>query len=102
VSDIWYYADPNSNWQKGPLTLHELREYLARLPDAKDALVWREDFSELKKAGDVPDFRAQTIAPPPLPGTASNAQLPTWRIKWWWIVFALLFFGGMGIEMDAR
>jgi hypothetical protein len=96
MSEVWYYADPHSNQQKGPLSLQDLKGILTKLPGAKDALVRREKFSEWKKAGDVPDLRSLTIAPPPLPNTYSNAQMPTWRIRWWWIPFALLFLGSIG------
>jgi hypothetical protein len=41
------------------LELQEWKDLLANIPNARDALVWREVFSE--KAGDVPDFRSQTI-----------------------------------------
>jgi GYF domain 2 len=54
VSEIRYYANPQSNAQQGPLELRELKDLLAKLPNARDALVWREDFPEWKKAGDVP------------------------------------------------
>jgi GYF domain 2 len=91
VSQIWYYADPKTNAQRGPLELQELKDVLAKIPNARDALVWREDFSEWKKAGDVPDSRSQTISPPPLPSASSDAQ-PVWRIRWWWLLFA--FTGG--------
>jgi hypothetical protein len=91
VSEIWYYADPQSNAQQGPLELRELKDLLAKLPNARDALVWREDFPEWKKAGDVPEFRAQTISPPPLPKMSPDAR-PVWRIRWWWLLF--VFTGG--------
>jgi GYF domain 2 len=41
----------------GPLSLDELKETLATVPDARNVLVWCEDFRDWKKAGDVPQLK---------------------------------------------
>jgi hypothetical protein len=71
VSDIWYFADQQG--QVGPLSLQELKDTLANVSDTRDVLVWRDGFSDWKKAGDVPELRAQTIRPPPLPSSFGSA-----------------------------
>jgi hypothetical protein len=65
VSDTWYYADHGGH--VGPLTLQEIKVALPTLPNAKDVLVWRDGFPDWTRAGDVPELRAGTIVPPPLP-----------------------------------
>jgi hypothetical protein len=72
VSDIWYFADQQG--QVGPLGLQELKDALATVSDARDVLVWRDGFSDWKKAGDVPELRAQTVRPPPLPSRLGSAK----------------------------
>jgi GYF domain 2 len=89
VSKLWYYADPNSSGQIGPLTLERLQSILANLPHASDAFVWCEGMPEWKRVGEILDFRAPLTAPPPLPKAFENEQMPTWRVRWWWLVFAL-------------
>jgi GYF domain 2 len=64
MPDLWYYADQNGS--VGPLTLQELLETLATLPNASDVLVWCDKFSDWKRAGDVAELRAQIVVPPPL------------------------------------
>jgi hypothetical protein len=78
LSEIWYYADYKG--QVGPMTLEELKETLPRFTEPENVFVWRDGFANWLRAGDVPEFRAQTLKPPqPPPG------MPTWRVKWWWI-----------------
>jgi uncharacterized membrane protein YhaH (DUF805 family) len=67
VSTIWYYADRGQ--QIGPLTLQDLKQALATLPEPRQVLVWCDTFPDWKRAGDVPELRAQTVVPPPLPQT---------------------------------
>jgi hypothetical protein len=50
-----------------------LKDTLANVSDTRDVLVWRDGFSDWKKAGDVPELRAQTIRPPPLPSSFGSA-----------------------------
>jgi hypothetical protein len=66
MSDIWYYADGDAGGV-GPLTLRELKEALAGFSDAGDMLVWCDGFQDWKLAKDVPELRAKTVLPPPLP-----------------------------------
>lgn len=115
VTDLWYCADQNG--RIGPLTLQELLETLATLPNAADVLVWCDKFSDWKRAGDVDELRAQFVVPPPLPprvppplpaGRAApatnyhNEAAPTWKVKWWWVIVALLFFGSVGSQVGRR
>jgi GYF domain 2 len=65
MPDLWYYADQNG--RVGPLTLQELLDTLATLPDASEVLVWCDKFSDWKRAGDVVELRARIVVPPPLP-----------------------------------
>jgi len=65
MPDLWYFADRNE--RVGPLTLQELLDTLATLPNASDSLVWCDKFSDWKRAGDVAEFRARIAVPPPLP-----------------------------------
>src|SRR5262249_11351322 len=51
----------------GPLTLDELKGTLPSLPNAKEILVWRDGFSNWKRADEVPELRARTVTLPPLP-----------------------------------
>ena len=71
------------------VTIERLQGILAGLPHASDGLVWCEDMPEWKRAGELPDFRVRAVAPPPLPRAFENEQMPTWRIRWWWLIFAL-------------
>jgi GYF domain 2 len=71
MSEVWFYAEKGR--QVGPLTLNELRQKLAKTPNAKEVLVWGDEFPDWKKAGEVPELRAQTVVPPPLPdGTTAK------------------------------
>jgi len=91
MASQWYYAD--SEEQRGPVSLQELKVALAALPDARHVLVWRESFSDWIRAGEVPELKA----PPPLPvGARVSAEMPTWKVKWWWYPVALAFFGSIG------
>jgi hypothetical protein len=80
LSNVWYYADYKG--QIGPVKLQQLKDALARVSEPANVLVWRDGFTEWKPASDVPEFRAQTLSPPPLPVD----QMPTWQVKWWWYI----------------
>jgi hypothetical protein len=87
LSDVWYYADYKG--QIGPVNLQQLKDVLARVSEPASVLVWRDGFTEWKKASDVPEFRAQTLSPPPLP----SDQMPTWRVRWWWYIVPFVSIG---------
>jgi len=89
MSKLWYYADPSSSGHIGPLPPERLQSILANLPHASDAFVWCEGMPEWKRVGEIPALRAPLTAPPPLPKAFENEQMPTWRVRWWWLVFAL-------------
>jgi hypothetical protein len=59
---------------------------LRRFSEPEDVFVWRNGFIEWLRAGDVPELRAQTSKPPQPP----TGQVPTWRVKWWWIPIPFL------------
>ena len=98
MSDVWYYADQHG--KVGPVTFQKLKESLATFQNAKDVLVWCENFPNWVRAGDVPELRAQTAVPPQLPVTNPPASItgtpPKWQVKWWWYVVA--FFCVFGIS----
>ena len=73
MSDAWYYAVHGD--RTGPVTVQQLREALARLPNAGDVLVWRDGFPDWKRVGEVPELRPQGVAPPP-PPTRTPGQSP--------------------------
>jgi hypothetical protein len=96
VSDIWYYADRNGH--VGPLTLQQLRQTLATVPNAADVLVWRDKFPVWKRAGDVPELRGQFAVPSRsqthnVGPEARGESLSTPPLKWSWIIAPLLFLG---------
>src|SRR5262245_31116001 len=68
MSDTWYYADQGK--RSGPVSLQDLRNALARMPNAPEVLVWRDGFPDWKKAGDIPELRPAGMAPP-LPGAGA-------------------------------
>ena len=72
MSTIWYYADGGQ--QVGPLTLQELKQTLSNIPMPHQVLVWCDTFSDWKRAEDVPELRAQTVVPPPLPEELLSQQ----------------------------
>jgi hypothetical protein len=51
-----------------------LRDKLAKMPDARDVLVWSNEFPDWKRAADVPEFRKQILLPPPLPDHVPSAD----------------------------
>jgi hypothetical protein len=87
LSEIWYYADYQG--QIGPITLEQLKETLPRFSEPENVLVWRNGFTNWLRAGDVPEFRAQTLKPPQPP----TGEMPTWRVKWWWIPIPFISVG---------
>ncbi len=65
MSENWFYADQEG--QVGPLTLRELKQSLATMSNAKEMLVWCDNFPDWKRVGDVPELSERTVVPPPLP-----------------------------------
>jgi uncharacterized membrane protein YhaH (DUF805 family) len=63
MSDTWYYADQGRRSEA--VTTQGLKDALARMPNARDVLVWRDGFPDWKRAGDVPDLWSQGGPPPP-------------------------------------
>ena len=61
----WYYAAGTQS--VGPMSLQDLEAALRRLPNWKEVPVWREGFSEWKKAGDVPDLFNNSGRPTAVP-----------------------------------
>jgi uncharacterized membrane protein YhaH (DUF805 family) len=72
MSDAWYYAD-KSQQRVGPVPLQQLRDVLAKIPNARDTYVWRDGFPDWKKAGDVAELWP-AAAQPPLPPTHPSGQ----------------------------
>ncbi|WP_456763682.1 DUF4339 domain-containing protein [Bradyrhizobium sp. USDA 4463] len=60
--DVWYYADHGG--QLGPLSLQELKDTLATLPNPEDVLVWASHLPHWKRAGEVPELTAISVMPP--------------------------------------
>lgn len=56
MSDIWYYAEGSA--RSGPVNTQDLKAALAKAPSPQDVYVWREDFADWKRAGDVPELYA--------------------------------------------
>ena len=99
MSENWYYADATG--QNGPVKLSDLTDMLAKFPSAAEVLVWREGLSDWTKAGHVPELNSFTRGPPPLSDDVIQAQPPVWKVRWWWLIFALLFLGSIG-SSDGR
>jgi hypothetical protein len=53
---VWYLADMRG--RIGPLSLGELKDTLATLPDANDVLVWAKHLPDWKRVRDVPELVA--------------------------------------------
>jgi hypothetical protein len=91
MPDLWYCA--HGDGYIGPLTGHELLEKLASSATAKDMFVWCDRFPDWKRVGDVEELWTRLRLPPPV---------PTWKVKWWWVIVALLFFGLAGSQVGRR
>jgi uncharacterized protein DUF4339 len=78
MTDAWYCAYDGRT--AGPFTLRDLETTLAEVPGWKDLRVWREGFSEWRKAGDVEEFASLPGAPAPRPqgaqGRSATAKGP--------------------------
>jgi GYF domain 2 len=98
VDQQWYYVD--SDGRNGPVSLRDLTTMLAKFPSAADVLVWREGQQEWTKAGDIPELASLTRFPPSLPDAAS-LQPPFWKVRWWWLIFAIGLPGAIG-SRDGR
>jgi uncharacterized membrane protein YhaH (DUF805 family) len=93
MSDTWYYADQGRRSE--PVTTQDLRNALARLPNARDVLVWRDGFPDWKRAGDVPELWAQPAGAPfgspagpgPLPAQSGTRAASFDDLKHLWFGF---------------
>ncbi|MEH2590279.1 DUF4339 domain-containing protein [Bradyrhizobium sp. AZCC 1721] len=83
----WYYAAYDG--RVGPLTLEQVRMALTKFPEPERVLVWRDGFADWARAGDVSEFKAQTLKPPPRPVD----EMPIWRVKWWWYPIPFISIG---------
>ena len=74
MSDRWYYADQGQ--QVGPVNIEQLKAALLNIPNAQDVFVWRHDFADWKRAGDVPELAAVAAAGPvpPIPSAERPAS----------------------------
>ncbi len=72
--DVWYYADQRG--RVGILSLDELKNTLATLPNANDELVWAEHLSEWKRVRDAPDL-VEPQAQPPASQKPESQALPS-------------------------
>ena len=71
MSDLWYYAEGKST--KGPLSLVDLGEFLARKSDGKAVLVWRHGFEGWCEVAKVPELETFLAKPPPIPNPVSHS-----------------------------
>lgn len=72
MSDHWYYAD--NEHPVGPLNLHQLKNALQELPNLKEVLVWREGFSDWRKAADISELDGLDATSPPIPVTQATVD----------------------------
>ena len=105
MSDLWYYADQNG--PVGPLTLQELKQTLASVPNPLEVLVWRKTFQDWKRAGDVPELTAQFVVPSPSRIRHFAPEIPhktpsTHGSKWWWLMVALPYLGSAGSRVGRE
>ena len=61
-------------------------------------MVWSAGLASWKAAGEVDKLRA--LIPPPVP-EEHWASMLEWKVRWWWYVVAVLFFGSIG-SRDGR
>ncbi|WP_456758700.1 GYF domain-containing protein [Bradyrhizobium sp. USDA 4011] len=80
---------PITTGRLGRLRFSKLKDRLPRLSNPENVLVWHAGFTDWLRAGDVPEFRAQTSTPPPVP----SDQAPTWQVKWWWYAVPFVSVG---------
>ena len=70
----WYYG--RGNQQRGPMSLDDLREALVRDGDVAQAYVWRDGFTDWKRAPEVQElYPTKAPGPPPLPAPPASKQL---------------------------
>ncbi|MBN8977226.1 MAG: DUF4339 domain-containing protein [Rhizobiales bacterium] len=96
----WYYADYNG--QRGPLSFEKLKAHLLSTPNAENVLVWTDGFKDWRRVGDIADLQEHVASPPPLPPVDEVSRAPTWKIRWWWLIFAIGFPGGIGSQVGRR
>jgi hypothetical protein len=94
MSEDWYLVD--SERSVGPFDLSELTRRLRKSANWTNTLIWKADFPDWKKAGDVSELKLRLATPPPVPSSRCSDQMPSWRVRWWWYVVALAFFGSIG------
>jgi uncharacterized membrane protein YhaH (DUF805 family) len=73
MTDVWYYA--LNEKPVGPLSKTQLIDALSRTSRADNALVWRSDFLDWRKASELSELLPYIAKPPPLPRTPP--PLPT-------------------------
>ncbi|MGH7193912.1 MAG: GYF domain-containing protein, partial [Candidatus Saccharimonadales bacterium] len=77
----WYAAPPGATSQYGPASGEEFRAWMHEGRITADALIWRQDWADWKRAGSVfPQLETPTAAgaPPVAPlGPATATPLPT-------------------------
>ena len=64
MRDEWFCSGPEG--RTGPLTLDQLRDALARHPQAADVFIWNESFPDWVRVGDLGNLD-QFDSPPPIP-----------------------------------
>ena len=72
----WYYAAGKES--VGPISVQDLEAALRRLPNWKEVPVWREGFSDWKKAGEVSELfnnAAPSITAPPTQARPVEGEL---------------------------
>ena len=78
MTDAWWYAENRET--RGPMPLADLVATLARAPNPRRVLVWREDFSEWRPVERVREVAEQLLRqpPPPRPNTPPSvgSRLP--------------------------
>lgn len=94
--EAWYYVDAGE--RIGPVGLNAIASVLAARPHPENLLVWTSGFSGWVVAGEIDELRA--LIPPPLPGK-DPAAMPQWKVRWWWLIIAILFLGSVG-SRDGR
>jgi uncharacterized membrane protein YhaH (DUF805 family) len=67
MTDVWYYALNEKT--VGPLSKTQLIEALSQTSRADNALVWRSDFVDWRKASELSELLPYIAKPPPLPRT---------------------------------
>jgi hypothetical protein len=104
-AEIWYYVDDGE--AVGPLTLQQLKRIIAALPNGFELLVWRNKFSDWKKAGDVPELlthlgEASPSLAPIETAPADKQTLSRRRRKWLPVIVAFASLGSVGSRVGRE